>query len=277
MQAHNGLASGTPEGHGGGAAQLRALAVMLALYVLAAAFYILAPGGMLDAAGGAPAAQLAQTNKFPVWQLVGANAALIVVAYGALGLAGYWLTRKAGLPGIFRPGASRRALFVRPLYIGAGLGILLTAVDLAARALGYEGFAHPAFPASIGASLSAGLGEEILFRLFLMGLWSFVLTWFLGRVMPGRSTRRSALWIANVVAALAFAASHLPGLMMLAGVASPTALPLFVLVEVFALNGLIGVVAGEASMRQGLVAASGIHFWADIMWHVVYGVLGALG
>jgi membrane protease YdiL (CAAX protease family) len=253
--------------------QLRILALMLALYVLAAAFYILAPGGMMDAAANPAIAQMPGATNRPAWQLVGANAALIIVVYGLLGLAGYWLTRRAGLPGIYRPGAGWRAWVVRPIYIGAVLGALLTVVDLAARALGQQAFAHPAFPASIGASLSAGLGEEIIFRLFMMGLWSVILTWLFGKLLPGRDTRRVALWIANVIAALAFAASHFPGLMLLAGVSTPAALPAFTVAEVIVLNGLIGVLAGEASMRDGLVAASGIHFWADILWHVIYGAL----
>jgi hypothetical protein len=254
--------------------QLRVFGLMLALYVLGAVFYIVMPGGMTDAAANPAAAQMTQATNLPVWQIAGANAALIIVVYGLLGLAGYWLTRRAGLPGIFRAAAGRRAWIVRPLYIGAVLGVLLTMVDLLGRALGYPPFAHPAFPASIGASLSAGLGEEIIFRLFVMGLWSLILTWLLGKLLPGRNTRRAALWGANVIAALAFAASHFPAMMLLAGVSTPAAVPVFTLAEVIVLNGLLGIVAGEASMRDGLVAASGIHFWADILWHVIYGVLG---
>ena len=52
------------------------------------------------------------------------------------------------------------------------------------------------------------------------------------------------------------------------------AVPVFTLDEVFLLNGLVGILAGRAAQRDGLVAASGIHFWADIVWHVIYGVLG---
>ncbi len=64
-----------------------------------------------------------------------------------------------------------------------------------------------------------------------------------------------------------FAASHFPGLMMVAGVSSPAALPPAMLAEVVLLNGFVGILAG------GLVAASGIHFWADVVWHVMYGMV----
>jgi hypothetical protein len=30
---------------------------------------------------------------------------------------------------------------------------------------------------------------------------------------------------------------------------------------------------GWAVVRDGLVAAIGIHFWADVVWHVLYGLV----
>ncbi|MBK7317951.1 CPBP family glutamic-type intramembrane protease [Candidatus Villigracilis affinis] len=63
---------------------------------------------------------------------------------------------------------------------------------------------HPTFPVSILASLSAGIGEEIMFRGFVFGLWGFILNWLFKR-FNGRTVALS--WIANVIAALAFGAS----------------------------------------------------------------------
>jgi len=37
---------------------------------------------------------------------------------------------------------------------------------------------------------------------------------------------------------------------------------------------LLGVVAGERFMKDGLVAAIGVHFWADIVWHVLSPLAG---
>jgi hypothetical protein len=73
-----------------------------------------------------------------------------------------------------------------------------------------------------------------------------------------------------MIAALAFAAAHLPAAMLLVGVQTPAELPLLILVELFALNGLLGMVAGERYIKDGLVAAVGVHFWADVVWHVLY-------
>ncbi len=264
-------------------AQLKALGVMIGLYVLAACVYILVPGGALDPTAMPATLAAMPGSDLPAWQIVLGNAGLIVVVYGLLGLLGYRLHRLARLPGIYRSGAGWRSWALRPLAIGAVAGLILVAVDLgASRLAGAMPFPHPKFPASILGSLSAAIGEEILTRLFVMGLWTLVLTWLLSRLLPGRRTGAPALWIANGIAALVFAASHLPAVMLLAGGSTAaggmsfdlSAVPALTLAEVFALNGLVGLLAGRAAQRDGLVAASGIHFWADIVWHVIYGALG---
>jgi hypothetical protein len=82
-----------------------------------------------------------------------------------------------------------------------------------------------------------------------------------------------ALWIANVIAALAFGAGHLGSLLFLTGASSLAELSSVLLVEVFLLNGLIGLVAGERYMKDGLVAAAGVHFWTDVVFHVFWGLI----
>jgi membrane protease YdiL (CAAX protease family) len=80
-------------------------------------------------------------------------------------------------------------------------------------------------------------------------------------------------WAANILAALAFGAAHLPTLMVLYGTSSLSSISPFVLLEVFLLNGLIGLAAGFWYRRQGVVATTGIHFWTDIIWHVLWPLL----
>jgi len=29
-------------------------------------------------------------------------------------------------------------------------------------------------------------------------------------------------------------------------------------------------------MKDGLVAASGVHFWTDMVWHVLWGLFGSI-
>jgi hypothetical protein len=163
-----------------------------------------------------------------------------------------------------------------PLALGLGLGAILMAIDLTAQRLtGMPGFSHPPFPASILASISAAIGEEILFRLLAMSLWGLFLTWLLGRLRRGHDSRNLALWLANGLAALAFAASHLTTAMVLYNAASPAELPPTVLALILVLNTLIALPAGEQFRRHGLVAAIGVHLGADLTWHVAYGLLAA--
>jgi len=235
--------------------------------LLAAAAYTLLPASQLNPTS---APLLEQAARVPSWLLGLANGGIVLVLYGALGLGGYWLSRRAGLPGIYRPGAGWRAWVLWPMGLGLICGAVLVVLDrLFARLGNWSGFTHPEFPLSIIASATAGIGEEILFRLFFMGLWAFLLNLLLRRWKATPIAWR----IANLLAALAFAAGHLPSAMVLFNVTSPAALPPIVLVEGLLLNTLIGLVAGECCVRDGMVAASGVHFWTDIVWHVIWPAL----
>ena len=209
----------------------------------------------------------APSLPLPGWAFGLANAGITLVVYGILGLAGYWFAGRLGLPGVYRPGAGWRQWLGIPLLLGLVVGALIVVIDqLLAAAANRQGFPHPQFPLSIFASATAGIGEEILFRSFVLGLWAFLANLILRRW----GAKQVALWIGNVIAALAFSAAHLPSAMTILGVATPGAIPASILLELFILNSLLGLVAGERYMRQGLVAAIGVHFWADIVWHVIW-------
>ena len=245
--------------------QLTLLFVLLVVYALSAflsyTFFI----DQLTAFAGIP---IPETNIPPV--IFGlANAGIVLVLYGLLGLAGNWFARKLGLPGIFSEDGNLRRWFFIPLVIGILGGVLLIIGDmLFAQFNGYGRFPHPAFPVSILASLSAGIGEEIAFRGFVFGLWGFILNWLLKR-FNGRTV---ALWIANVIAALAFGAGHLGFIFLMTGASTISEVNPVLLAETFLLNGLIGLLAGERYMKDGLVAAAGVHFWTDVVFHVLWGL-----
>lgn len=248
--------------------QLKVFGLLLAVNaLLAAVSYLLLPMEQLAAPpGGTMPAQ-----DIPTWVFGLANACIILVVYGLLGLAGYRLARRLGLPGIFREDAGWREWAFVPMLIGFGVGAVIIAVDVifAAADPNWDGFAHPAFPLSIVASATAGIGEEVLFRLFVMSLWAFLTNLVLRRF----GATGIALWTGNVMGALAFSAGHLPTAMITIGVSSPTEIPSLVLAELFILNSVIGLVAGWQFMRVGLVAAVGVHFWADILWHVLWPIV----
>ena len=64
-----------------------------------------------------------QLAHLPGWVLGLANSAMIVVSYGIAGAIGIWLGHKAGLPGVFRPGAGWRAWFWTPMLWGLIVGV----------------------------------------------------------------------------------------------------------------------------------------------------------
>lgn len=199
-----------------------------------------------------------------------ANAGIILIVYGLLGLAGYWFAVKLGLPGIFSEDGNWRRWFFIPLLLGLVSGVFVILLDiLFAPINGFGPMVHPQFPVSILASISAGIGEEIIFRGFVFGLWAFILNWLFKRF----NGRTAALWIANVIATLAFAAGHLGTVLLLTGASSLSEVNPVLLAEIFLLNGVIGLVAGERYMKDGLVAAVGVHFWTDIVFHVLYGLI----
>ena len=184
----------------------------------------------------------------------------------ASSVVGYWFARKLDLPGIFSADGSWNRWFVIPLLLGVVCGVLLVLGDLLfAPIKDFGRFPHPEFPVSILASLSAGISEEILFRGFAFGLWELLLNWLLQRL----NRRSLVLWVANAIAALAFGAGHLGSLFFLTGASSFAALNPVLLAEIFLLNGLI---AGERYMKDGLVAAAGVHFWTDVVFHVLWGM-----
>ena len=245
--------------------QLSVFSIMLAVYALCAfltyAFFI----DQLTTMAKTPMPKMDVSNTV----LGLANAGIVLVAYGLFGLLAYWFARKLKLPGIFNADGNWRRWFLTPLWIGLGCGVFVVVGDLLfAPVNGIGRFPHPGFPVSILASLSAGIGEEILFRGFVFGLWGLLLNWLFKR-FNGRS---AALWTANVIAALAFGAGHLGTLLVLTGAASLSELSPVLLAEVFILNGAIGLIAGQRYMKDGLLAATGVHFWSDVVFHVVWGL-----
>lgn len=249
------------------------LALILANAILAVVYYLINPIQALPVPGGETSAP-----DVPAWVLGLANAGIVLVIYGVAGVAGYWFARRLGLPGTYSPQAGWKGWLLWPCLVGIGAGVFIVILDrlfapAIQAALGssqvWEGFAHPQFPLSLIASATAGIGEEILFRSFVLGFWAYLLNLLLRRWQA----TRIALWIANGIAALAFSASHLATAMFLLGVSTPAELPPPVLAELLLLNGVLGLVAGGLSFRDGLVAAIGVHFWADIIWHVIYPVL----
>lgn len=242
--------------------QLKIYSVLVLVLAITAAISVFAP---------LPAQFEALQGPLPLSKPLGAlvNFGMMLIGYGLIGLLGYYLSRKLGWPGIFNKKENWKKLFLRPLYIGliAGIALIITQkVFVLFHTLGE--LPHPLFPFSILGSIAAGIGEELMFRLFLVSFWAFIL----GFIFKRFSKQNIINWIAIIIAALAFGAGHLPGAMFFYGFTSLSQFPVIFIAEILVLNGIVGVVAGREFIKYGFIAAVGIHFWIDIVWHVIYGL-----
>lgn len=197
------------------------------------------------------------------------NAGIVLVLYGGLGWLGLTLWRKLGYPDVWDSFISRRERFINPAVAGLWLGLLFIVADnVFARFHSYGPLPHPPFPTSLVASFQAGLGEEIIFRLFFIP----IVLWFISRIVLKGEQQERVFWIAAIFSAIFFAAGHIPTVMILFDLPFD-AIPTAVFIEVFLLNGTLSLVAAFFMKRAGFLAAATVHASADIVWHVIWGLM----
>jgi len=203
----------------------------------------------------------------PVLALV--NVFTIVILYGGLGLLGLRLTDKLGYAGIWDSNVSNRQRFLIPAITGVGIGIFFILTDAVFSRLHPLGpLPHPPFPASIVASAAAGIGEEIIFRLFFIPFFVWLISW----VILKKRWQNQIFWIVTALSALAFSSGHLPSAMLIYGFKKISDIPPALLAEVIILNGVVSFFAAFNIKKSGFLAAVGVHFWTDIVWHVIRGL-----
>lgn len=110
------------------------------------------------------------------------------------------------------------------------------------------------------AAISAGIMEEIEFRLFGLSL----LAWLLGLLFhdPDGRPKPIVFWTATIFFALGFGVAHLPA-------QTAVGLPLtpLVITASLVLNGIGGLIFGWLFWSFGLESAILAHFFADLMMH----------
>jgi len=124
--------------------------------------------------------------------------------------------------------------------------------------------------ATADASATAGIGEEIIFRLFFISFW----VWLISYVILRNRGQTPVFWVVTTLSALVFALGHLPSIMILYSLKEISQVPLAMLVEILLLNGVLSFLAAYYWRKYGFLAAVGIHFWADVVWHVIWGAIG---
>lgn len=119
----------------------------------------------------------------------------------------------------------------------------------------------------IASVLYGGIIEELMLRLFFMSLIAFVVWKLFFKKYDKENIPTSVFVIANVVAAMLFAAGHLPATLVTFG--ELTALLLF---RCFLLNGGFGLVFGWLYRKYGIIYAmmghALFHIVSKLIWFI---------
>ena len=122
--------------------------------------------------------------------------------------------------------------------------------------------AKPGVDFILASVLYGGVIEEVMLRLFTLSLAVFVLWKLFGKGQEQPSG--TILVVANVVAALLFAAGHLPATAVLIGIT-----PVIVF-RCFLLNGGLGMLFGwlyyKHGLRYAMLAHAGCHVISKLIW-----------
>lgn len=155
--------------------------------------------------------------------------------------------------------------------LGLGAGVLVIALSSLAspfieaefERLGRElpSVNIPAWWQGLLASISAGITEEVLLRLFGLTFLAWLGS-LISRKENGRP-RRIVLWGANIISAVAFGLLHLP-LASSLDLVTP-----LLLLQTVGLNTLVGLIFGWVYWQMGLGSAMVAHFSTDVVLHVI--------
>ncbi len=196
--------------------------------------------------------------------------AQLVLYTAVLGFFGYMLSEKIGL---MRPFRFEKAILIRVLLISAACGALLSldAWTFAAwiPQLKESYAAAGSFDAVtwFASILYGGVIEEVMTRLFLMSLLSLI-GWKLF-FRKEAAVPASVLIAANVLAALAFAAGHLPATAPTFGELTP-----LIILRCFLMNGAAGLVFGRFYRKYGIqyamLAHALLHIVSRTIWLIAF-------
>ena len=116
--------------------------------------------------------------------------------------------------------------------------------------------------------LYGGIVEELLLRLFMMSLFAFILWKLFYRKMAMEQIPAVIYIVANVLAAVLFAAGHLPATVGAFGELTP-----LLIFRCFLLNGAFGIIFGWLYKKYGIqyamVSHAGFHIVSKAIWLIL--------
>ena len=203
---------------------------------------------------------------FPPNIIVGVITAMQAAGYGiVLGAAGIWLGKKTGL------WKDERTITKQPLIASIIVSIVGGATLILSDLLFFGKYSEvimssysvkPTISYLTAAVIYGGVIEEVMLRLFWMSAVVFVLWKLFNRKNECPST--GILTAANIIAAVLFAAGHLPATAATLGI-SP-----MIVFRCFLLNGGMGLMFGwlyrKYGLRYSMIAHGGCHIVSKLIW-----------
>ncbi|MBQ8432032.1 MAG: CPBP family intramembrane metalloprotease [Clostridia bacterium] len=198
--------------------------------------------------------------------LMGIISAIQSAGYGiVLGAVGIWLGKKIGLWKDERGITKRPLVFSIVIAVVGGFAMILSDIlffGQYSEAIMNSYATKPTIPYVLASITYGGVIEEVMLRLFWMSLIAFVLHKLFGKKHDKPTV--TILVLANVIAAILFAAGHLPATAALIGFTP------MIIVRCFLLNGGIGVLFGwlyrKYGLRYAMIAHGGCHVVSKILW-----------
>lgn len=195
------------------------------------------------------------------------NFGIMLLIYGPLGYIGLKLSDKMDLT--YNEPSNYRLWLKKTTVIGMLLGVSFIILDLIFASIhGLGTLPQPPFFTAIIASVTAAIGEEVIFRLFFITFWY----WVIGYKLFRSKYNNYVYWTISGLSAIAFTVSHMPSIMYLYGFESVSSIPVPLIVELFIMNGSLSLFAAYYYRRYGIFAAMNVHFVLDIVWHVLWGL-----
>ena len=196
--------------------------------------------------------------------LLGIITAVQAAGYGiVLGTVGILLGKKTGL------WKDERKLEKKPLILTALVAILSGMLLILSDLLFFGNYSDairesyavkPTVTYILAAVVYGGVIEEVMLRLFFMSLLAFLLQ----KLFRKGSGTTGLLIAANLIAALLFAAAHLPATAMLMDLTP------MILFRCFLLNGGLGLAFGwlyrKFGLRYAMLAHAGCHAVSKLIW-----------
>ena len=198
--------------------------------------------------------------------MMGLITAVQSAGYGlVLGALGIFLGKKTGLWKDERHFEKKPLVLTAIVSLAGGLLLILPDILFFGRysqAIMDSYAVKPTIPYMLAAVLYGGVIEEVMLRLFMMSLIVFLLHKLFGKRQVKPTT--GILIAANVIAALLFAAGHLPATAQLMGITP------MILLRCFLLNGGFGLMFGylyrKHGLRYAMLAHAGCHVVSKLIW-----------